>query len=440
MINITSTALDMLCFTDESKYIFNMGYLIAAISGQKDAICIFDVNNDCFVENGIGNIGFTKNGSEKFLWQRLGRELQEKYFVELSISKKNEMAKEPKDSLSIIKSAIALCGYIHTLSANPFLDSGFIIINDQDVIYNTIRKSQYFYNLEAIEATGLAKLSLFALRANDDITHGGFSFIEIILAWQIFHNKKIMAIPCLYGKERGLGKTTLLSIGDMLYLDSTVEVINSADTQLLKWGDIRDGKRIVIYDDVPNHKATVSMLSKQIKSDATQFSSKTVNIKGGGIKQTNALNQGITTNYIGSIPLDFEDDRRIYPIEITKDCYTDEELLILARDVPPISKDNQGNRFFQNVLNHCLFLYESTKDDAQLHSFLNKRVPLSSFKREVIRRKSPKNTYFISILENANSFEQMLEDLEKYIVQDNDSNCLQFLMNEEIVNISLTSH
>ena len=432
--SMTSMALDMLCFTKETQYIFDMGYLVVAISGFRDAICIFDVKTDCFIENGIGNIGFTNKSAEKFLWQRLGRKLQKKYLELLAESKTNEMSQAPKKPLEIIKEAIKLCGYIYQLTANPFLESGFNIIDEKDVVYNTVRKSKYYKEVKPVEASGLAKLSLRALVHNDEMIYGGFSFSEIILAWSMFHTEKIMAVLCLCGEERGLGKTTLLTLGDMLYVDNTVEVVNTGDSQLLQWGDIRDGKRTIIYDDVPNDARVISTLSKQLKSDATQFSRKTINIKGGGVKQTNALNQGITTNFTRAVPLDETDDRRIYPIHINSTCYTKEELSLLAQ-VPVLSKDLQGNSYIQSMLNHFYYVYISTREMSALKHLLNKRVPLNEFKEQVARQKAPLQQLFVQIIENSETYEGMLMSLHEHILQGDDTISLLFFNEQQFVNI-----
>ena len=423
---INSQILRLLCFAEESLYIYKKGYLVVATTGQKDGISIFDLDTDRFIENGNGSLTFTKSGAQKVLWHRLGLSLQEEFDNLLLISNKNEMLKVPEHPLSIIGAGIKYCGYLNNLSANPFKDSGFNVINNKDVFYNTVKRSQYFYNLKPKPAEGLAKLSLRAMITNDSEHYGGFAFIEIILAWQMFSSNKIMAIPCLYGTERGLGKTTILSLADMLYEDDTVLVVNTADSQAMQWGDLQNGKRIVIYDDVPNAHSTVSSLSKKLKSDATQFGNKIINIKGGGIITSNAINQSITTNFVHSIPLDEYDDRRIYPVPINSHCYTKKELQELANNVPNISKDLKNNKYIEEMLGHFLYVYESTKYMDSLIHLLNKRVPLSKFKKYVIKQQSPILIRFMNILENCKSKEDLLEQFQNDIIEgDSEEDILQ---------------
>jgi len=425
-----------IAFDGATKNILDGGYLVASITGSgRLEYCIYIVAEEKFVCDSYGCIRFSKGATIQYLWHKLGPSWSLEYIELLKKYEEKKDFSKPVKPKKLIANGVNNTGVLSKVMANPFMAGGFSINRKNDVIYNIIQKSRYFKALEAKPARGLAALAFKVLSENDE-NHGfDFSFAEIILAFQMFHSEKIMAVLCLYSKDRGVGKSTLASLVGLLYDNNVVQVINTADAQLLQWGDSRDSKRTVIFDDVPSDSRIVSQLTKMLKSDATQFSIQSINIKGGRIKQTNAFNQIVTTNFIEAIPLEEEDDRRVYPVHLDVSCYENDELFRLKHEVPVLTKHGCKSAVFQDMLNHLKYVYEETVANPSILNTLNKRVPLSAFKQEVTRLKRPLHQQFTTIIENSTSLLNMFEELDKHLVYGDSSKSLGFMRDSELVKL-----
>jgi hypothetical protein len=334
----------------------------------------------------------------------------------------------PKESInSLIDDSITIFRITH----NPFEQRNLYYLSKYDKtsqIYrlNEIRYSKYREQLKDEIGDSTIDLMLRSIRKNDEHWFNGFSLTEIIIAWQTFHNEKIMAIPCIYSKDRGMGKTTWLMVGEYLYDQSGVShynTINMGEANANQWGNAEENTRVILYDDVPNDSKTVKELSAKLKANATRAGDKLVNIKGGGMVLSNASNFAVTTNHLQSIPLDededggSDDDRRLHPIHVKADDYTQEEMNIIKRLDIPMSgqrgKEDKHYPLIQQMLNHLYHVYNKTKDDKEIYYILTKEVPSSKFKSRVAQGSTPTKNLFPVLTNRATSLDELVESLNE---------------------------
>ena len=306
---------------------------------------------------------------------------------------------------------------IDRVTKNPFEYRDFYKESDyyKGINLNNIRYSRYKRELKAIKGDMDIDLILKSIRINDEINVNGFSLTEIIIAHQTFHTTKIMAIPCLFSEDRGVGKTTLALAGGYLYdksEDSYFKSINMGDGQKAQWGDYEIGTRTVIFDDIPNDNKIVDPLTARIKSSATSAGDITANKKGGGMVRTNSYNQALTTNSIYGIPLDDIRDRRIHPINIHASDFTDEEIRkIEMLNIPMSGARDKYYPIIQKILNHLFYVYQKTLNDGLVNKYLNKELPNTKFKTEVAKRKASSHRRFEVIVLNAKSMDSLINEL-----------------------------
>jgi len=306
---------------------------------------------------------------------------------------------------------------IERITKNPFEYRDFYKESDyyKGLNLNNIRYSKYKRDIEPIKGDSDIDLILKSIRINDEINLNGFSLTEIIIAHQTFHTVKIMAIPCLFSEDRGVGKTTLALAGGYLYdksEDSYFKNINMGDGQKAQWGDYEIGTRTVIFDDIPNDSKIVEPLIARIKSSATSAGDITANKKGGGMVRTNSYNQALTTNSIYGIPLDDIRDRRVHPINIHASDFTEEELFkIKMLNIPMSGARDKYYPIIQKILNHLLFVYENTKNNGLINEYLNKELPNTKFKADVAKRKASSHRRFEVIALNAKTMEDLINEL-----------------------------
>ena len=341
-----------------------------------------------------------------------------------------------------IEELITFSTKIHRVTKNPFIYEDFYQdsnhYDDMGYLLNEIRYSSYKRELKSKIGDADVDLLLKSIRLNDDTHIVGFSLTEIVIAWQTFHTQKIMAIPCIFSEDRGVGKTTLSLAGGYLYdktEDSFFENINMGDGEKAKWGDYEVGTRTVIFDDVPNDSKIVDMLTKRIKSSATNAGDIKANKKGSGMVKTNAYNQTITTNSIHAIPLDDLRDRRIYPINVHADDYNKDELkLIESLDIPMSGARDKRYPIMQKILNHLSYVYMKTLHNGTINKYLNKEVPTTRFKVEVATRKASQHRRFENIVLNCKTLDNLINELGDEYATDN--NFFNFLRDDEKVVIA----
>ena len=331
---------------------------------------------------------------------------------------------------------------INKITKNPFLYENFYLesdhYDDMGYLLNEIRYSKYHRNLACEVADEDVLLLLKSIRQNDELSFNGFSLTEIIIAWQTFHSQKVMSIPCIYSEDRGVGKTTIALAGGYLYdksEDTFFENVNMGDGEKAKWGDYEVGTRTVVFDDVPNDTKIVDMLTKRVKSSATNAGDIKANKKGGGMITTNAYNQTITTNSIHAIPLDDLRDRRIHPINVHIDDYTEDELKQIEKmNIPMSGARDKYYPIMQKILNHLFFVYKNTLDNGTINKILQKEVPTTRFKVEVATRKASQHRRFESLVLYAKSLSELIKDLNDEYARDDDY--FDFLNNPEYAEIS----
>ena len=297
---------------------------------------------------------------------------------------------------------------INRLSSNPFELSGLVgqgsrqVLKAMDLNVNTM--SIYHDKLTPKKSTSTVDLLLKSIRINDSIKFDGITLIEIIVAFQAFHNKKVMATPIVYSPDRGVGKTLLVSVGGYLYENSPYSLINMGQgANATQWGDPFLDKRVAIYDDIPDDEETVKLLTSSVKSYATQGGNVAINPKGKGIISTNAWNQAGTTNFLKSIILDDgAKDRRIHPVHVKQSDYTREEKREIDNlSLPMIGDTETYSQPIQDLLNYLLWVYERFKNNKEVLSALFVAVPLSDFKKEVARGKLGVYARFLEVLSGA---------------------------------------
>ena len=341
-----------------------------------------------------------------------------------------------------LDSLITFSVKINKITKNPFLYENFYLesehYDDMGYSLNEIRYSRYKRDLKPKKAGKEVSLLLKSIRKNDELKFNGFSLTEIIVAWQTFHSQKVMSIPCIYSEDRGVGKTTIALAGGYLYdksEDTFFENVNMGDGEKAKWGDYEVGTRTVVFDDVPNDTKIVDMLTKRVKSSATNAGDIKANKKGGGMITTNAYNQTITTNSIHAIPLDDLRDRRIHPINVHIDDYTEDELKQIEKmNIPMSGARDRYYPIMQKILNHLYFVYEETLNDGTINNILNKEVPTTKFKVEVATRKASQHRRFESLVLYAKSLSELIKDLNDEYARDD--NYFDFLNNPEYAEIS----
>jgi len=306
---------------------------------------------------------------------------------------------------------------IERVTKNPFEYRDFYKESDyyKGVNLNNIRYSKYQRAVKPIKGDKDIDLILKSIRINDEIKINDFSLIEIIISHQTFHNTKVMAIPCLFSEDRGVGKTTLALAGGYLYdksEDSYFKNINMGDGQKAQWGDYEIGTRTVVFDDIPNDNKIVEPLIARIKSSATSAGDITANKKGGGMIRTNSYNQALTTNSVYGIPLDDIRDRRVHPINIHASDFTDEELRAIEMlNIPMSGARDKYYPIIQKILNHLCYVYEKTKDNGLVNKYLNKELPNTKFKTEVAKRKASAHRRFEVILLNTKNMDSLISEL-----------------------------
>jgi hypothetical protein len=329
---------------------------------------------------------------------------------------------------------------IDRITKNPFEYRDFYKESDyyKGLNLNNIRYSKYKREVNSIKGDSDIDLILKSIRINDEININNFSLTEIIIAHQTFHTTKIMAIPCLFSEDRGVGKTTLALAGGYLYdksEDSYFKNINMGDGQKAQWGDYEIGTRTVVFDDIPNDNKIVEPLIARIKSSATSAGDITANKKGGGMIRTNSYNQALTTNSIYGIPLDDIRDRRVHPINIHASDFTDEELIsIKMLNIPMSGARDKHYPIIQKILNHLFYVYEETKDNGLINEYLNKELPNTKFKTEVAKRKASAHRRFEVILLNTRSLDSLINELADEYAED--KNFFNFLNNLEYAEIA----
>jgi len=329
---------------------------------------------------------------------------------------------------------------IDKITKNPFEYRDFYKESDyyKGLSLNNIRYSRYKREVRPTEGDKDIDLILKSIRINDEIKFGVFSLTEIIIAHQTFHTDKIMAIPCLFSEDRGVGKTTLALAGGYLYdksEDSYFKNINMGDGQKAQWGDYEIGTRTVIFDDIPNDNKIVDPLTARIKSSATSAGDITANKKGSGMIRTNAYNQALTTNSIYGIPLDDIRDRRIHPINIHAYDFTEDEInRIDMMGIPMSGARDKHYPIIQKILNHLFYVYEQTKDNGLVSKYLNKELPNTKFKAEVARRKASVHRRFEVILLNAKNMDSLISELADEYAEE--KSFFYFLNNSEYAEIA----
>jgi len=341
-----------------------------------------------------------------------------------------------------IDELIAFSVKIQRVTKNPFIYEDFYQesehYNDMGYLLNEIRYSEYKRKLKSIKGDSDIDLLLKSIRINDEINISGFSLIEIIVAWQTFHSQKIMAIPCIFSEDRGVGKTTFSLAGGYLYdktEDSFFENVNMGDGEKAKWGDYEVGTRTVIFDDVPNDSKIVDMLTKRIKSSATNAGDIKANKKGSGMIKTNAYNQTITTNSIHAIPLDDLRDRRMHPINVHADDYNEDELsAIELLDIPMSGARDKYYPIMQKILNHLSFVYMSTLHNGTINKYLNKEIPTTKFKVEVATRKASQHRRLENIVLHTKTLDKLIKELSEEYARDD--NFFDLLRDKEKVEIA----
>jgi hypothetical protein len=292
------------------------------------------------------------------------------------------------------------------MTSNPFYKSGIYsysedIHNVQGFTFNERLESTYYDHLSPVFGGKIPELLLKGIRQGDQttVTINGkeVSFFEIAQAWQMFHDSKIMAILGLYSEGRGKGKTFSLSVVYHLLTDlrnkgGNVGVINRADTEASKWGNPLLNKQLIIYDDLPDNWKQTEQLIALYKSVATNWNPVDANIKGSGMVSTNPFNISFSTNHKEAIPMERGIgadgnalDRRVYPIALAEDCYSQEELAFIeSLDLPNMGEQSKSrNIALQDLLNHFAWIYENTKDNKEIRNQLFKRVPVTKFRNEV---------------------------------------------------------
>jgi len=345
---------------------------------------------------------------------------KESFKANLSTKLKRIVSKED------IEEIISYCAKLERITKNPFIYEDFYLeskhYNDSGYLLNEIKYSEYKRNLKSIKGDSDIELILKSIRANDEISINGFSLTEIIISWQTFHTQKIMAIPCIYSEDRGVGKTTLALAGGYLYdksEDNFFENINMGDGEKAKWGDYEVGTRTVVFDDVPNDNKIVDMLTKRIKSSATNAGDIKANKKGSGMIKTNAYNQTVTTNSIHAIPLDDLRDRRIHPINIHADDYDDSEIKrIEEMNIPMSGARDIYYPIMQKILNHLSYVYMKTLHNGTVNKYLNKEVPTTKFKVEVATRKSSQHRRFENLVLNCTTISNLIKNLSDEYAKD----------------------
>ena len=326
------------------------------------------------------------------------------------------------------------------ITKNPFEYRDFYKESDyyKGLNLNNIRYSKYKREIQPIKGDKDIDLILKSIRLNDEININGLSLTEIIIAHQTFHTTKIMAIPCLFSEDRGVGKTTLALAGGYLYdksEDSYFKNINMGDGQKAQWGDYEIGTRTVIFDDIPNDNKIVDPLTARIKSSATSAGDITANKKGSGMVRTNSYNQALTTNSIYGIPLDDIRDRRVHPINIHASDFTDKEMTkIKMLNIPMSGARDKHYPIIQKILNHLFYVYEQTKDNGLINEYLNKELPNTKFKADVAKRKASSHRRFEVILLNAKSMDSLISELADEYAED--KSFFYFLNNLEYAEVA----
>jgi len=344
----------------------------------------------------------------------------------------------PRESTkSLLDEAVTVYNVTH----NPFESRNFYYLGEEDELsqvfrMNEVRPSVYREKLEDKVGDETIDLLLRSIRKNDENWIDGFSFMEIILAWQTFHNEKVIAVPCIYSKDRGMGKTTWLKVGEYLYSQTgathyaTINKAGGANAN--QWGDAEQDARVILYDDVPNNPKIVEELASELKAKATDGGKRLISIKGGGMILSNASNYAMTTNYLSAIPLDEGDrDRRIYPIHVMADDYSVEEMNIIKHLDMPISGQNNldDTRFpiIQKMLNHLYHVYNKTRESKEAKFMLMKQVPSNSLKSRIAQSTiSPKKLFPILV--------NKAKDLKSLVLTLNES------YNADFSFLSLDSH
>lgn len=341
------------------------------------------------------------------------------------------------------------CVSVHDVTKNPFISTSFYSDSEyyKNLRLNDIRFSRYKRELKDILGDSDVNLILKSIRANDENKIMGFPFTEIIVAHNIFAPNKIMAIPCLFSEDRGIGKTTVFTLGNYLYdkVESPFHVnVNVADTKGLGWGDDNVNTRSKNFDDMPNEMTTMKQIEREVKSSSTNAGDIEANKKGSAKVRTNAFNITMTTNSLYAIPLDGDDDRRIYPVNLHLHDFTNEDIeRIKALDIPMSGARDKYYPIMQKLLNHFCHVFLRTKDNRDIKEFLNVRVPNSEFKREVARRKASINKRFELILKQSETIYKAIEDLNIAYPTDNsdkDSNPFNFLNSTQHAMIKKTSN
>jgi len=329
---------------------------------------------------------------------------------------------------------------IDRITKNPFEYRDFYKESDyyKGLNLNNIRYSQYKREVTPTKGDKDIDLILKSIRINDEISINSFSLTEIIIAHQTFHTTKVMAIPCLFSEDRGVGKTTLALAGGYLYdksEDSYFKNINMGDGQKAQWGDYEIGTRTVVFDDIPNDNKIVEPLIARIKSSATSAGDITANKKGAGMIRTNSYNQALTTNSIYGIPLDDIRDRRVHPINIHASDFTDEELnRIKMLNIPMSGARDRHYSIIQKILNHLFYVYEETKDNGLVNEYINKELPNTKFKTEVAKRKASVHRRFEVILLNTKNMDSLINELADEYAED--KNFFYFLNNLEYAEVA----
>jgi len=306
------------------------------------------------------------------------------------------------------------------ITNNPFEPEGMI---DGAMEYN-VSPSARFEPTES-EPNDVVKEAIKAFQ--DDVMINGYPISLIYLSYYLFHHRQIMAVLFLVNSDRGSGKSFWILDLPTWYLGhSKVSGMGSAAI-MARWDDEKLGSKLVVYEDVEQlTRNELGVLRAEIKSDATNGSSKMLNIKGQGKTRSFGFNSAGTTNHYDQIPFDGSGDRRIYPAPYKR---IDKSAWLVNRFM---SDTKEGVKNRTNVVNYLYNIYRSCESNMtkELNSALYYKVPISKIKIKVEDSTSTDGVVAMKIIRRSRNMRSATRDLAHVIASEVDTEDLKDILKD----------
>ena len=200
------------------------------------------------------------------------------------------------------------------------------------------------------------------------------------------------------------------------------------------WGDVKLGKRLVVYEDIDGlDKKQVNKIASDIKTMATAAGSNIMlDIKGRGQMKSYGYNILGTSNDEKQVPVSGEEDRRVYVSEV--------KLLDNANWIREQLMGSNGDKHKANAINYLFKIYNEVSKIKNVQDAIFYRVPKTAKKKSVTDAQSNDSIQVMNIIKRSgDKVRTIVKELQALVDSDVDVDDLRDVIKEiDLKNLNIS--